>query len=85
MDGPGAAGACQRYRDLAVFAPLVVVSALIGLSTPVTQGAAWTYVIARLAHYVIYTAGIPVLRTLAFLAGACATVVIGAVVLFNGV
>jgi uncharacterized MAPEG superfamily protein len=34
------------------------------------------YVVVRLAHYVIYTAGIPVLRTLAFLAGACATVTI---------
>jgi hypothetical protein len=34
------------------------------------------YVVARLAHYVIYVAGIPVVRTLAFLAGACATLAI---------
>lgn len=31
---------------------------------------------ARLAHEVIYVAGIPVVRALAFLAGACATLAI---------
>jgi uncharacterized MAPEG superfamily protein len=34
------------------------------------------YVVARLAHYIIYVAGIPIVRTLAFLAGACATLAI---------
>jgi uncharacterized MAPEG superfamily protein len=34
------------------------------------------YVVARLAHYVIYTAGIPVARTPAFLMGAIATLAI---------
>jgi uncharacterized MAPEG superfamily protein len=41
------------------------------------------YVVARLVHYLIYTAGIPVIRTIAFLAGAVATVVIAAVPLFG--
>jgi uncharacterized MAPEG superfamily protein len=74
----------NAIENLAVFAPLVLVAALVGLSTPATTAAAWTYVFARVAHYIIYTAGIPVLRTLAFLAGACATLVIGLELLRSG-
>jgi uncharacterized MAPEG superfamily protein len=59
----------------------VLIAGLVGVSTTVTTWAAWIYVVARLLHYAIYTAGIPVLRTAAFLAGSCATLVI-AVVLF---
>ena len=39
------------------------------MSTPATVLAAKTYLVARLVHYVVYTAGIPVVRTLAFAAG----------------
>ncbi len=74
----------NAIENLAVFAPLVLIAALTGLSTPVTSAAAWTYVVARLAHYVIYAAGIPVLRTLAFLAGACSTLIIGIELLRRG-
>jgi uncharacterized MAPEG superfamily protein len=66
----------NAIENLAVFAPLVLVSAIIGLSTKATVLSAQIYVVARLAHYVIYAAGIPVVRTLAFLAGAFATLVI---------
>jgi uncharacterized MAPEG superfamily protein len=66
----------NAIENLAVFAPLVLVGAIIDVSTKATVLAAQVYVGARLAHYLIYTAGIPVLRTVAFLAGACATVVI---------
>jgi uncharacterized MAPEG superfamily protein len=65
-----------------VFAPLVLVGAITNVSTKATVLSAQIYVIARLAHYVIYAAGIPVLRTLAFLIGACATVIIGVSQLF---
>ena len=74
----------NAVENLAVFAPLVLIAALVGLSTPVTSTAAWIYVVARLAHYVIYAAGIPILRTLAFLAGACSTTVIGVALLQHG-
>jgi uncharacterized MAPEG superfamily protein len=57
----------NAIHNLAVFAPLVLVAAMVGVTTPATRAAAWTYVGARLAHYAIYTAGIPVFRTLAFL------------------
>jgi uncharacterized MAPEG superfamily protein len=66
----------NAIENLAVFAPLVLVAAIIEISTRVTVLSAQIYVVARLAHYVIYVAGIPVVRTLAFLAGACATLAI---------
>lgn len=66
----------NAIENLAVFAPLVLIAAIVEVSTSATVWAARTYVAARLAHYVIYTAGIPVLRTPAFLIGACATLVI---------
>src|SRR5882724_2893960 len=68
----------NAIENLAVFAPLVLVGAIIGVSTKVTALSAQTYVAARLVHYVIYTVGIPVVRTIAFLVGACATLVIAA-------
>jgi uncharacterized MAPEG superfamily protein len=68
----------NAIENLAVFAPLVLIAAIAGLSTPATVTAAYVFVVARLAHYVIYAAGIPILRTLAFLGGACATLVIAA-------
>jgi uncharacterized MAPEG superfamily protein len=66
----------NAIENLAVFAPLVLVSAITELSTRVTMLSAQIYVVARLAHYIIYVVGIPVLRTVAFLAGACATLTI---------
>jgi uncharacterized MAPEG superfamily protein len=62
-------------ENLVVFAPLVLVAAVAGVSTPATVLAAKTYFIARLVHYVVYAAGIPVVRTLAFAAGFVATVI----------
>jgi uncharacterized MAPEG superfamily protein len=63
----------NAIENLAVFAPLVLVAAAIGASTPVTIFAAKLYLFARLVHYCVYAAGIPVARTLAFVAGAAAT------------
>lgn len=68
-------------ENLAAFAPLVIVLALTKGSTPATTLAAQTYLCARLVHYIVYTAGIPVVRTLAFAAGFAATMVIAGSVL----
>jgi uncharacterized MAPEG superfamily protein len=73
----------NAIENLAVFAPLVLVGAIIGVSTKATVLSAQIYVVVRLAHYVIYAAGIPVFRTLAFLAGACATVTIAVSLLLS--
>jgi uncharacterized MAPEG superfamily protein len=85
VDAPWADRARRAHLNaietLAVFAPLVLVAAVIEISTRVTVLSAQIYVVARLAHYVIYVAGIPVVRTIAFLAGACATIVIAMVLL----
>jgi uncharacterized MAPEG superfamily protein len=87
VDAPWADRARRAHlnaiENLAVFAPLVLVGAIIEVSTAVTVLSARVYVAARLVHYVIYVAGIPVIRTLAFLAGACATLVI-AIALLSG-
>ena len=59
----------NAIENLAVFAPLVLVAAIAGVSTPATVLAAKSYLVARLVHYVVYAVGIPVVRTLAFTAG----------------
>jgi uncharacterized MAPEG superfamily protein len=71
----------NAVENLAVFAPLVVIAAIAGISTPMTIAACQTYVAARLVHYVVYAAGIPVIRTLAFAAGFVATLTLAIAVL----
>ncbi len=68
----------NAIENLAVFAPLVLVAAVAGVSTPATVFAAKLYLAARLIHYVVYAAGIPVARTLAFAAGWVATLTFAA-------
>ena len=62
---------CMRAHDnavenLVVFGLLVLVAHLVGANSEMTATAAMIYFVARLAHYVIYMAGVPVLRTLVF-------------------
>jgi uncharacterized MAPEG superfamily protein len=71
----------NAVENLVVFAPLVVIAAMIGVSTPATILAAKAYLGARLVHYVVYAAGIPVLRRLAFMVGVGATLVFAVAVL----
>jgi uncharacterized MAPEG superfamily protein len=68
----------NAVENLAVFAPVVLTAALLEVSTPATQMAAYVYLGARLVHYVIHVVGIPYVRTLAFFVGVCATLVIAA-------
>lgn len=71
----------NAIENLAVFAPLALIAALAGVSTPATVLAAKLYLAARLVHYLVYAAGIPVVRTLAFLTGFGATLVFAAALL----
>ncbi len=73
----------NAIENLAVFAPLVIVAAIVDVSTKATVLAAQVYVFARFVHYVIYALGIPVIRTLAFLAGSIATLGIALEVLLG--
>ena len=59
----------NAIENLAVFAPAVLVAHALNISTPVTVAAAMIYFAARLVHFIVYTLGVPVVRTLAFAAG----------------
>ena len=68
----------NAVENLVVFAPLVIIAALVGDSTAGTLFAVRLYLGARLVHYLVYSAGIPVIRTLAFVAGWLATLIFAA-------
>lgn len=59
----------NAVENLVVFAPLVLVAVIAHRTGSATAQAVITYFLARLVHAVVYTAGIPVLRTLAFAVG----------------
>lgn len=62
----------NAIENLAVFAPLAITVHVLQLGTAATAMAAAVYFYARVAHAVVYAAGIPVLRTLTFAAGLAA-------------
>lgn len=59
----------NAVENLIIFAPLVLILDAQGYSTEGTVIACAVYFWARLAHAVVYTMGVPVLRTLAFSVG----------------
>ena len=82
-DKPQAAWAHRLYfahtnavENLIIFAPLVLILDSMNHSTQSTLLACAVYFWARLAHAIVYTMGVPVLRTLAFAVGFVAQVVL---------
>jgi uncharacterized MAPEG superfamily protein len=62
----------NAVENLAIFVPAVLIAHAVGLSTALTANAAMVYFFARLVHFVAYSAGIPVVRTVCFAVGwAC--------------
>ena len=59
----------NAVENLGVFAPLVLALQIIGISTAITAGACMVYFFVRLAHAILYTFAIPLLRTVAFVIG----------------
>lgn len=59
----------NAVENLVVFAPLVLVTRALSIATAVTAFACALYFWSRLAHVVVFTLGIPVLRTLSFVGG----------------
>jgi uncharacterized MAPEG superfamily protein len=59
----------NAVENLIIFAPLVLILAQMDYSTKWTVYACAVYFWARVAHLIVYTAGLPVFRTLAFLVG----------------
>lgn len=59
----------NAVENLVVFAALVLAAEAAGATGSATAAAAAVYFWARLAHAVVYAAGVPWLRTLAFVVG----------------
>jgi len=59
----------NAIENLAVFAPLVILTVTLNLQSNVTVTACIVYFFARLSHYLIHVFALPVLRTIAFLTG----------------
>ena len=66
----------NAVENLVVFAPLALAVHLLGLGTSLTAAAAAAYFWSRVAHVAIYTFGVPLLRTIAFLVGFVAQAVL---------
>lgn len=66
----------NAVENLVIFAPLVIVTHVAGYSNSLTISACMIYFLARLAHFVVYTLGIPVVRTLSFAIGFFAQAVL---------
>ena len=74
-----AAWACRARRahanaveNLVLFAPLVLMIVLMDLGTRVTALACAVYFFARVTHYIVYTLGVPYVRTLIFVVSLAA-------------
>jgi uncharacterized MAPEG superfamily protein len=65
----------NAVENLVIFGILVLVADSLGISTPLTVAASAIYFWARLAHFVIFALGIPILRTITFAIGFAAQVV----------
>ncbi|NNF52651.1 MAG: MAPEG family protein [Gammaproteobacteria bacterium] len=65
----------NSVESLVVFATLVIVAHLAGVSDGATATAAMVYFWARVAHLIVYTFGVPWLRTLSFAVGYAAMLV----------
>lgn len=66
----------NAVENLVVFAALVAAAQFAGVSTHLTVVGCIIYFWSRLVHYIVYTLGIPGLRTLAFLGGVLGEVLI---------
>jgi len=84
VDPPPLSPWAQRLRaahanaveNLAVFAALILAADVLNVSTPVTVLAGSLYLWSRVAHAVTYTLGVPWLRTLAFVGGFAAQMLV---------
>lgn len=64
----------NAIENLVVFAPLAIVVHLLQAGNAATATAAASFFAARVTHAVIYTFGVPLLRTIAFAVGFLAQV-----------
>lgn len=67
----------NAVENLAAFIGVCVAAQLAGEPSALVLQLGWIYILARLVHYVSYGLGIPVLRTVAFMAAWFSTFGIG--------
>lgn len=77
---------CKRahanaVENLVVFAPLAIGVHVAGLGSGITATACAVFFWSRLAHYLVYAAGVPGIRSLLFLVGWLCMLVLAAVLL----
>jgi uncharacterized MAPEG superfamily protein len=66
----------NAVENLVIFAPLILILNAIDYSTKWTVYASAVYFWARVAHLIVYSLGLPVFRTLAFVVGFVAQAVL---------
>lgn len=66
----------NAVENLAVFAALVLVAQVAEISSPEIARAAILYLWSRILHAITYTLGVPWLRTIAFVGGFAAQMII---------
>jgi uncharacterized MAPEG superfamily protein len=71
----------NAVENLIIFAPLVLILNAIDHSSQWTVLACAVYFWARVAHLIVYTLGLPVFRTLAFVVGFLAQAVLAVAIL----
>ncbi|MEM1382466.1 MAG: MAPEG family protein [Pseudomonadota bacterium] len=74
----------NAVENLVVFAPLALGVHLAGVGTETTAFACMAFFSLRAAHYVVYMAGIPVVRTVIFFGGVICQIVLAVTLLSAG-
>ncbi len=59
----------NAVENLVIFAPLVIITHILEMNTDLTATAVLLYFFSRLAHAILFTFRVPVLRVVAFLGG----------------
>lgn len=72
----------NHFEGLILFTIAVLVVVLGNASTPLTQNAAWAYLVARVLYVPAYAAGVFLLRSIIFTVGFLATLVMLLAALF---
>ena len=70
-------------ETFAFFAVAVLVAHLTGRETPLALWGGWIYVAARVLHWPLYVMGVPMVRSLVWLASIAGMLLIGATAAFG--
>ncbi len=66
----------NAVENLVIFAPLVLIVHILSMNTELTAVASMLYFFSRLAHAILFTFRVPVLRIIAFFGGFIAQMIL---------